>query len=507
MFIRRKTNRGGSVSIQVVDTSGRKDKLIRTIGSSRDADKVEALYKAAQAFIDHYHLQLAINFTQAEDESFFTSVKKGLKQIEMIGPELILGKLFDAVGFNIIEEDLFRHLVISRLVFPLSKLKTTAYLLQYKSIIIEVDQLYRFLDKLHLKYKDTVQNASYQHTLKILEGNISIVFYDVTTLYFESSDEDDLRKTGFSKEGKHQNPQIVLGLLVSINGYPLAYEIFEGNKFEGHTMLPVIEKFKHKYQLQKLIIVADAGLLSKNNIDELLQKGYEFILGGRIKSEKRELKQKILSYSFTDGESIIMSRDNDTQLIVSYALARSKKDNQNRERGLKKLETALRKGKLSKQHINNRGYNKYLKLEGEIQISIDYNKFNADAQWDGLKGYITNSKIPKEQIIDNYKHLWQIEKAFRISKTDLRIRPIYHRLQRRIEAHICIAFCAYKIFKELERQLKLNKTKISAEKAIDLMKTIYKISVELPKSSNSSSFIFAPNDQQQELLKIFKLNI
>lgn len=325
MFIRRRTNKSGSISIQVVDTSGKKDRIVKTIGSSRDAAQVEVLYKQGIDYIDQYKHQQTINFTHAEDALFFSKVKKGLKQVEMIGPELILGKLFDQIGFNIIEEVLFRHLVISRLVFPLSKLKTTAYLLQYKSLHVEVDQLYRFLDKLHFKYKDIVQNASYTHTLKILAGEMSIVFYDVTTLYFESSDEDDLRRTGFSKEGKHQNPQIVLGLLVSLNGYPLAYEVFEGNKFEGHTMLPVIEKFKHRYQLEKLVIVADAGLLSKNNIEELFNKGYEFILGGRIKSERRELKQKILSHVFSDGESIVMSRDEHTELIVRYAKSSIKK--------------------------------------------------------------------------------------------------------------------------------------------------------------------------------------
>lgn len=262
-----------------------------------------------------------------------------------------------------------------------------------------------------------------------------------------------------------------------------------------------------RYELKKLIIVADAGLLSRSNIDILLQKGYEFILGGRIKNESREIKRKILSHTFIDGESIIMPRDANTELIVSYAVSRAKKDHQNRQRGLKKIEAALRKGKLSKQHINNRGYNKYLKLEGEIQLSIDYNKFNADAQWDGLKGYITNSKLPKEQIIENYKHLWQIEKAFRISKTDLRIRPIFHRLQRRIEAHICIAFCAYKIYKELERQLMQAQPCISVEKAINLIKTIYKITINTPNSNESSTFIFAQQEQQKQLLQIFNLNI
>ena len=155
---------------------------------------------------------------------------------------------------------------------------------KYQNILVDVQTVYRYLDKLYNQQKELVQRISYQHTLTILHNSISIVFYDVTTLYFEVNNEDELRKTGFSKEGKHQHPQIVLGLLVSVDGYPLAYEIFEGNKFEGYTMLPVIDTFKKKYKLDQLVIIADSGLLSNENITELQTKGYQYILGARIKN-------------------------------------------------------------------------------------------------------------------------------------------------------------------------------------------------------------------------------
>lgn len=277
-----------------------------------------------------------------------------------------------------------------------------------------------------------VQQICYEHTLKILNDNISVVFYDVTTLYFEIDQEDELRKTGFSKEGKHQNPQIVLGLLVSKNGYPLAYEIFEDNKFGGHTMLPVIDAFKKKYHLQQLVVIADSGLLSRSNVETLQEKGYEFVLGARIKNEAHRIKEKILALDLDNGERAVIRKGN-LKLIIIYSDDRAKKDRYNREKGLRKLEKQIRRGKLTKSNINNRGYNKFLKLEGEITVAIDYDKLKQDARWDGLKGYLTNAKLNKNQIIENYQHLWQIEKAFRISKTDLKIRPIYHRLQKRIE--------------------------------------------------------------------------
>lgn len=301
--------------------------------------------------------------------------------------------------------------------------------------------MYRYLDKLHNKQKELVQQISFKHTLGLLNNNVGVVFYDVTTLYFEIDEEDELRKTGFSKEGKHQSPQIVLGLLVSKNGYPLAYEIFEGNKFEGHTMLPVIETFKSKYNLTQLIIIADSGLLSNANVNQLRARNYEFILGARIKNESRVVQEKILSLKLSNGESAIIKKDG-LKLIISYSEDRAKKDRYNREKGLRKLEKQIKRGRLTKANINNRGYNKFLKLEGEITVIMDKEKVIEDSRWDGLKGYLTNANLTKDQIIENYQHLWQIEKAFRISKTELKIRPIYHRLQRRIEAHICLSFKA-----------------------------------------------------------------
>jgi transposase len=175
-------------------------------------------------------------------------------------------------------------------------------------------------------------------------------------------------------------------------GYPLDYEIFEGNKFEGHTMLPVVEAFKKRHQLQQLIIVADAGLMSNKNLEHLLANNYQFIIGARIKNETEKLQKQILAQNLKDGESLALVKTNNVRLIISYAASRAASDEHNRKRGLMKLEKALQKGKLTKQHINNKGYNKYLKLTGDVRIEIDYEKFNDDKKWDGLKGYITNTQ-------------------------------------------------------------------------------------------------------------------
>jgi transposase len=501
MFVRKKKNASGVISIQVIDKSSGRYRLLKTIGSSSDEREIERLYEEGKQWIKRHTGTLEFDFTDYRHHT--NLVLQGLEEISAYGPELLLGNLFDQIGFNKIRDNLFRQLVLARLCYPASKLKTTDYLSKYQYMEVDVQVVYRYLDKLYNHQKNQVQQISYEHTLKILGSNISVVFYDVTTIYFECESEDDLRKTGFSKEGKHQHPQIVLGLLVSKGGYPLAYDIFEGNQFEGHTMLPVINAFKEKYNLENLIVVADAGLLSNQNITLLEQGGYEYILGARIKAESTIIKQKILALQLKNGESTIIEKDDKTKLIISYSEARAKKDANNRARGLSKIEKQIKTGKLTKASINNRGYNKFLQIENQVKISINEEKILEDQRWDGLKGYLTNTKLSKEEAIENYKELWQIEKAFRIAKTDLEIRPIYHRAQRRIETHICIAFVAFKIYKELERQLKLKQSSLSPEKAIDIAKTIYAVKVKHPITNEVTYLTHIKTDEQKNLAKLF----
>jgi len=221
----------------------------------------------------------------------------------------------------------FRHITIARLVYPTSKLKTVDYLYRYRGIKISVDAICRFLDKLASTHKETVERIAFEYTKRQLK-NISVVFYDMTTLYFEAEDEDDLRKIGFSKDGKFQNPQIMLGLLVGEQGYPIGYDIFEGNTFEGHTLLPVLQGIQAKYGFKKPIVIADAALLSKKNLQNLCQENYEFIIGARIKNEAHGIKNKILEQTkeIKDGDYITIKKSDGTRLIVTYSDKRQRKD-------------------------------------------------------------------------------------------------------------------------------------------------------------------------------------
>lgn len=502
MFIRKKPNKSGSQSVQVIQKTNGKYKVLKTVGSATTQHEIKNLLNLARQEIERLSAQPRLFVSQSDEaiEQAFALLNNA--SIRTLGPELIFGRIYDYIGFRAIGEELFRHLVVARLAFPLSKLKTIEYLYRYQGTNLDIDAVYRFLDKLNGKLKPQVEQIAFEHTRRVLKNNISVVFYDMTTLYFEASDEDDLRKTGFNKDGKHQCPQIYIGLLVGLGGYAIGYDIFEGDIYEGHTLIPFIEKISQKFNLNKPIIVADAGLLSKENIASLESQNYEYIIGARPKNESEAIKTEILGSQFADGKTISLTKSENTRLIINYSQARAKKDAYNRKRGLNRLEKQVKSGKLTKSSINNKGYNKYLKLNGEVIIEVDYDKYNHDQAWDGLKGYVTNTKLTDSEVMENYKNLWHIERAFRMSKTDLRIRPIYHRLRNRIEAHICISFTAYCIYKELERVLYEEKSTLSLKKAAELTHNMYQVTYTLPESKQTKSRLLNMDEQQAELYQL-----
>jgi len=502
MFVRKKQNKSGSLSIQIISKNRGKYKVISTVGCAKTKREEELLVLMAKTELER--LQGSQTLFAEHDDLIIENFVNGIANdhLQIVGSELILGKIYRKIGFP--EggcPDLFKNLVLCRLVYPGSKLKTVDYFKQHLNTDVSVYSIYRFLDQLNTELKPAIEQTMFDYTRKLLKDKIGVVFYDMTTLYFEASEEDDYRIPGFNKDGKHQQPQIMIGLLVSNHGYPIGYQIFEGNTSETKTLIPVLETFQKKFDIDKPIIVADAALLSQKNIDALQENHYEYILGGRLKNETEAIKTKVIKLGVEEGKPRELKNKNG-RLIVSYSQKRARNDRINREKGLKRLEKKLRTGKLTKDHINNRGYNKYLKLSGEVNITIDYEKYKADSVWDGLKGYATNTHLSRKEVIGQYSQLWQVEKAFRISKTDLRIRPIYHRLKNRIEAHICICFAAYAIYKELERLLKENQLGISPKKAIEAIREIRQLRYVLPKSQQVKTKILQPTELQSRLLKI-----
>lgn len=499
MFIRRKPNKSGTFSIQVVDKVRGRYTLVKSFGASRSEDELSYMERQAADYISTYGGQSVIDFEHQERLEGLTEAEKlfdSIADIKQDGVRLILEPIYRGVGFEAITDETLKYLAIARICQPRSKVATVDYLKRYFDEDVNLNKIYRYMDTLYNTQRELIQQISVDHTRKLLEGRIGIVFYDVTTLYFETAREDVLRSPGFSKDGKTAESQIVLGLLVSRDGYPLSYNVFNGSQYEGRTMIPIIDDFVQRFSLTDFIVVADAGLLSRKNISLLKQAGYKFILGGRIKKESKPVQDWVLSLEKDQhklNETII---NGDERIIISYSEQRAAKDRHNRDKGIQRLRKAYSSGKINKQNVNQRGYNKFLIIENDVMVSIDEAKIAADAQWDGLKSYITNTDLPASDIIDQYHGLWVVERAFRITKGTLEARPIFHFTERRIEAHICICFVAYKLYKELERILRLLGIELSVDKVLDIAKTISTVTIKLPDGSMPSKTLLTRHEQR-----------
>ena len=498
--VRKKKNQSGSISVQIVDRTNRGYKVVETLGCSDDETEIDKLHQKAILRINDLSQNL---FSKSLDETSETLLLKKLlsklttQDFIPIGDELIFGKIFNNIGCNNLfnnvksirkQEDknfLFKSLVISRLLYPGSKLELINYLSYFKNIDITSDKIYRFLDTLYQdEIKSRIETCVFEHTKKVMNGEIIVTFYDVTTLYFESESEDDLRRVGFSKEGKIARPQIQLGLFTTLEGYPLSFEVYEGNKYEGHTLIDVLKKFQDRFQLDKKpIVVADRGMLNNDNIAYLENNNYKYILAYKIKNISNDLKEEIKNLTFIDDnvthniefkKVIPFADENDKKqtihvnqrLVLSYSTQRAKKDKYNRNKAIQRLENKIKSSKtITKKDLKLSYYAKYIDLDdnnSKITFNINNQKIIEDEKLDGIKGFVTNDfTLTANEIIEHYNNQYEVERAFRISKTDLKIRPIYHRLETRIKAHILISFVSYAIYKEFDRKLKINDVKFN----------------------------------------------
>ena len=487
MFIRKKKNRSGSTSVVVVDKSRKGFKELVTIGISSDNAEIELLCQEGQKWIETHcgHLDFFDQATREQEEKqVIDYLLSNVEKVLLNGTQLILNQVFKIVGFDSVDDNILKHLVIARLSQPMSKSATVDYLKSYFDEDIQLHKIYRYLDKLYNTQQERIQQLSVEHTKRILGGKIGLMFYDVTTLYFESDHGDELREAGFSKDGKHSQPQVVLGLLVSKEGYPLSYSLFNGSQYEGRTMLPIVEDFVDRFKLDDFIVVADSGLMNKSNISLLESGGYKYIIGAKIKTETEKVKQWILSLEKKDEEFNETLKGN-TRLIIGYSTNRDKKDKYNREKGVKRLQKAFKSGNITKENLNKRGYNKFLEIADNVKVRINQEKIKDDERWDGLKGYITNTTLPAKEVYEQYNGLWVIERAYRVTKGTLEMRPMFHFTSRRIEAHVCICFVAYKVYKELERILKTTDINLSVDKVLSIAKTVTTIKVKLPSSGST----------------------
>ena len=530
MFIRiKKIPKKNYYRVQIVENyrqRGRvKQKIVRHIGIAHNQEELEEYKKLAQIImqiIDNQREPKLFSPAQLEklkikDNSALPVNLKNLREVErlIIGIDDIYGSLYDQVGYSKIftgkpvSGQIIKHLVLGRIAYPRSKRSTQEFLSRDFGIEIKLEQIYRALDAIDDQAIEKIQQRSFQYTENLFSKDITIVFYDCTTLYFESFTEDELKSFGYSKDNKFNQSQVLLALAVSESGLPLGYELFSGNFYEGHTLKLVIEKLKKRLKAHRSIIVADSGLLNKENLHYLEKEGIEFIVGARLKSLKKTYQEQILDSKpmlkkQPDGDVLRILEipySDSIRLIVSHSEKRAEKDRKDREKAIERLKKRLSQSKNIKNLLNNYGYKKYIKIQGDSKIEIDEDKLFSDAQWDGLHGIYTNIKdIEAEVLLSQYHGLWQVEESFRIEKHDLLIRPIYHWKPRRIKSHIAIVYMAFSLVRFLQYKLRSKGIKLSIER---VREELLHAQISIVKDIKTLKRYVIPSKNTEELRKIY----
>jgi hypothetical protein len=491
VFVRKVRTASGAVAVQVMRKAGGRDELVEHVGSAYTDAELGVLLERAR--------RIAAEGQQVLDFEVPTPVERvddvaDWRAGELVRPDRppagvsgagrtvgtssrllydVLASMYDRLGFNVVGDAVFRDLVIARIVEPTSKADSMRVLTDLGADVV----LYRTIQR-HLAqmgpggYRDLIATRCFAHAGDT--GGLSLILYDVTTLYFEAEKEDELRRVGFSKE-RRVDPQIVVGLLVDRFGFPLEISCFDGAKVETHTILPVIEAFcaRHDIKQSTMVVAADAGMLSANNLKELDGSGLSFIVGSRMTKAPNDLESHFHwnGEVFSDGQIIdtvtprhSRSRVNNIKLraepvwdptehsnawraVWQYSGKRARRDTQT----------------LAAQEARARGIidgSKPVKSTRFVTISgddrtLDEASLARARKLVGLKGYVTNvpaADMPAIEVISKYHDLWHVEASFRMSKHDLAARPMWHRTRESIEAHLTIVFTALAVARRIQNQ-------------------------------------------------------
>ena len=536
MYIRVKTsNEAKTTYVQIVQAIRKGEKvsqrIVRHVGVAHSKDGLEKLrmlaasMKVALEAGDQQFLfkpeeitSLGPKDRQYDDEDYKVDLKDLVEEQRLVaGIHDVYGKLFDDLGYSKVLANparnkmvvrILKDIVAARIANPASKRASVLKLEEDFGITIDLDKVYRMMDRLDSRAIDKIKKTAYENTLSLLGQKINVIFYDVTTLYFESFDSDELKACGYSKDGKNNQPQVLLTLMVTNEGLPIDYEVFSGSTYEGHTLEDALSKIRDKYEIASVVFVADSAMASSDNLARLekLKDRISYIVGARIKNLNEDMKAKILdskNYSQIEpGFSVATFEYNGKRLIVSYSERRAAKDGHNRDKAIEKLSKKIAKSKSTKSHISNSGYRKYLKIQGTSNIVIDQEKIKTDSIWDGLHGIITNSSLGTTDVLGKYSDLWTVEAAFRVTKHDLAVRPIFHWKPQRVRAHIGICFIAYSLVKNLEYRVKLQYRPLSIE---TIRQTLLRVQTSILFDKKKRIRYGLPSKMKQDAKKIYKL--
>lgn len=534
MYVRVKTSPNSKGrSVQIVN-SVRKgahviQKIVRHVGMAYDDYELEKLKLLAESIkvklqADCQELlispeelaKIKIGQDTYSDDDYKVNLKDLKEEARTVsGIHDVYGTLFDELGYarvianparNVSAASVFKDIVLARIANPASKRASVNMLEEDFGISLDLDSVYRMMGKLNSKAIDKLQSVTYDNTATLFSDKVSVIFFDATTIYFESFTQDSLKNNGWSKDKKFGQPQVLLALMVTEDGLPIGYRLFEGNKYEGHTLIPALSEIKTKYDIDKVIFVADSAMMASYNTSFLDSNNFSYIVGARLKGLPKDMQDKILdgtNYTAVGDISIASFEYNSKRLIVSYSQKRAKKDTQDRESAIASMQKRLSKTKNPKDYLSAYGYKKYIKLDTATKLALDEDKIEADSAWDGLLGVITNDKdMSPSQILSHYHNLYQVEDAFRVTKHDLAVRPVFHWKPARITAHIAICFCAYALIKYLEYRVKLQYVKLSPEK---IRQTLIRVQTSILFDSKRKIRYGLPSKMSLDARKIYDI--
>ena len=467
-FLRKAKTASGATAVQIVEKKHGQRQILEHLGSAHTEAELAALMHAGRQKLSANQPELDFDVGDGGRPRAGAAVVEGKSSQLLV--DVIRGS-WDRLGFEAVKDEAFFQLVLARLVEPTSKLDSVRVIKELGMAPLHHNSYYKALQRCSAKdYRSLVQTACFEHVWSGAGGDVSLLMYDVTTLYFEAENEDDLRKVGFSKE-RRVDPQIVVGLLVDRSGFPLEIACFEGSKAETLTILPVVKAFQDRHNIADMVVVADAGMLSDKNLTAIHEAGLRFIVGSRVTKAPHDLAKHFHWHgdNFSDGQvidTITMRRnkldpervktrrepvwDPDQhpdawRAIWQYSRKRAVRDNhtltQQANRALDIVE-GHRPAKKAR----------FVKTSGQ-KTTLDVSSLERARSLVGLKGYVTNitaEVMPAAEVIASYHDLWHVEQSFRMSKTDLAARPIFHHTLDAIEAHLTIVFTALAIARDLQ---------------------------------------------------------
>lgn len=449
--VRKVKTKSGSIAVQVVQYEGHHTKVIKHIGSAKDAQDIGILKSKALQWIEQASGQLSL-FPEEREKMLIVDRSECISVSHIFSYQFLYQCHKECNLSNL--PALLLDLSIIRLIEPASKLRSIELLDRYYGIKY-TQRIYRQIPKL-IEYKELIEQQAYKIAIEKFKEQFYYVLYDVTTLYFESFKPDELKIEGFSKDNKPQQPQIVVGLLVTQSGFPLSYEVFPGNTFEGKTMMPIVEKFMTKHPDTKPIIVADAAMLDNERLQQLREQNISYIVGARLANTNLDLIKQINNTLENKNQAISRFNSIHGYLVCDYSDKRHKKE-------FHELSKLIKKAELLVENQSCKTRVAFVKKLSKDKIVLNTELIQKRMLLLGIKGYCTNlseEQLSNHQVIERYHNLWRIEQSFRMSKFDLQTRPIYHFKSESIKSHVLICFVALIIEKYLELTTTMSLKKI-----------------------------------------------